>query len=100
MANKLIFWHLRNELVHNNDKVFNHKKKINSIAKQNKDVNLSEDCITLSGPDFILDCLQKETLVLKELCKKLGLQHERINWNEVLAILYINLSGKEGRGYL
>ncbi len=40
---------------------------------------MSEDCITLSGPDFILDCLQKETLVLKELCKKLGLQHERIN---------------------
>jgi hypothetical protein len=76
---KTNFRHLRNELVHNNDNEANHKRRINIIAKNNKDVNMSEDCISLTGPDFILDCLQKETVVLKELCEKLGFQHKKVD---------------------
>ena len=70
--------HLRNHLTHNNMMSTKQSKQILKISKEWPEITFSEDDITISGTNFILDSLKKEKLVLTELCEKLGYRHKRI----------------------
>ena len=70
--------HLRNHLSHNNLMSPKHEELIKRISKEWPEIDFSDDDITIKGPDFILDSLKKEKLVLKELCEKLGYKHKRV----------------------
>ena len=56
-----------------------HADDLLRISKRWNNINFSNDEINICGSDFILDSLQKELLVLTELCKKLGYKHQIVN---------------------
>lgn len=70
--------HLRNHLAHNNLMSTKQEKHIERISKQWSEICFTDDDISITGSDFILDSLRKEVIVLKELCEKLGYKHKRV----------------------
>ena len=70
--------HLRNHLAHNNLMSTKQEKHIERISKQWSEICVTDDDISITGSDFILDSLRKEVIVLKELCEKLGYKHKRV----------------------
>lgn len=71
--------HLRNHLAHNNLNSTKQKEHIERISKEWPEITFSEeDDVKITGSAFILDSLDKEELVLKELCEKLGFKHKRV----------------------
>ena len=69
---------LRNHLAHNNLMSSKQKEHIKRISKQWPEISFTDDDISITGSDFILDSLRKEKVVLKELCEKLGYKHKRV----------------------
>ena len=69
---------LRNHLAHNNLMSSKHADHIKRISKDWPEINFSDDDITITGADYILDSLKKEKIVLKELCEKLGYKHKKV----------------------
>ena len=67
---------LRNHLAHNNLMRTKHAEHIKRVSKEWPEISYSEDDITITGSDFILDSLKKEKIVLKELCEKFGYKHK------------------------
>lgn len=71
---------VRNQLTHNNIQAKGNKETLNRICKEWTEIHISNGEITITGDDFILDALKKETLILKELCEKLGYKHKKIGY--------------------
>ncbi len=74
--------HLRNHLAHNNLMSSKQKKHIERMSKQWPEIIITDDGISVTGSDFILDSLKKEKLVLEELLKKMGYKHKRLTTNK------------------
>jgi len=70
--------HLRNHLAHNNLMSSKQGKHIERISKQWAEISFTDDGVLITGSEFILDSLRKETMVIKELCEKLGYKHKRV----------------------
>lgn len=70
--------HLRNHLAHNNLMSSKQVKHIERISRKWSEINFTDDNISITGSEFILDSLKKEKLVLEELCEKLGYKHKRV----------------------
>ena len=70
--------HLRNHLAHNNLMSTKQEKQIERISRKWPEISFTDDDISITGSDFILDSLRKEELVLKELCEKLGYKHKKV----------------------
>lgn len=71
---------IRNQLTHNNIQAKGNKEALNRICKKWTEIHISNGEITITGADFILDALKKETLILKELCEKLDYEHKKIGY--------------------
>lgn len=69
---------LRNHIAHNNLMSTKQEKHIKRISKKWPEISFTDDDISITGSEFILDSLRKEKLVLKELCDKLGYKHKRV----------------------
>ena len=75
---KMDIRNLRNHLVHNNLMSSKQSEHIKRISKKWPEIQFSDDDVMITGSDFIIDSLNKEELVLKELCDKLGYKHIRV----------------------
>lgn len=69
---------LRNHLVHNNLMSTKQEKHIERMSKKWPEISFTDDDISITGSEFILDSLRKEKLVLEDLCEKLGYKHKRV----------------------
>lgn len=69
---------LRNHLAHNNLMSTKQEKHIERMSKKWPEINFTDDDISITGSEFILDSLRKEKFILEELCEKLGYKHKRI----------------------
>lgn len=63
---------LRHDVVHNNAGTLANLDTINNIAQICPEVQIRDNEVIINGPDFIIDMLNKEYLVLYELAQKLG----------------------------
>ena len=76
-----VFRVLRNHLVHNSLSYPKRKKDFKTIKRISKiwpDIQCNNGYVTITGSDYIHDSLNKEKIVLKELCEKLGYTHQKV----------------------
>lgn len=71
---------IRNQLVHHNMKTKGHVNDLNRICKEYQEISYEEGELTIAGNRFILDSLENESFVLKELCEKMGYKHKKIGY--------------------
>ena len=63
---------LRNNICHNNSGTPRKTDLINRIANSSEEISFTNDVISITGPNYILDVLKKEVGILTEIAKKLG----------------------------
>ncbi len=71
---------IRNQLTHNNMQIKGNNDVLDKISKEWSEIHVSNEEITITGDSFILDSLNKEFLILKELCEKLGYKHNKVGF--------------------
>ncbi len=69
---------VRNQLIHNNMGNPQHVDDLLRISNKWDGIDFANDEITISKPDFVLDSLRKELLVLSELSLKMGYKHKKV----------------------
>lgn len=69
---------LRNHLAHNNLMSTKQEKHIERMSRKWPEISFTDDDISITGSEFILDSLRKEKFILEELCEKLGYKHKRV----------------------
>jgi hypothetical protein len=54
------------------------EKHIERMSRKWPEISFTDDDISITGSEFILDSLRKEKFILEELCEKLGYKHKRV----------------------
>ncbi|MBO4614100.1 MAG: hypothetical protein J5709_03205 [Bacteroidales bacterium] len=67
---------LRNNVCHNNSGTPRKTDVLQRISNNSKDIHFNGDMISITGPNYILSVLEKETKILLELADKLGYKNK------------------------
>ena len=67
---------LRNNICHNNSGTPRKIDVLHRIAQKSNEIHFNEDVISITGPNYILNVLEKESKILLELADKLGYKNK------------------------
>ena len=77
---------LRNNICHNNSGTLRKTDVLLEIANDSDEIIFQDDTISINGPCFILDALEKEKLILEELADKLGHKNKLLKDGKLISI--------------